>query len=358
MREAAADTWKYSDPENHDLNVALARHHGVAPENIIVGEGADALLGYLVRMIVSEGTPVVTSLGRLPDLQLSCRRLRRALRMRALSRRPRGSRGADRPRQGNRRAADLFRQSRQSDGELERRRHRSAHDRRRPGGRAFSASTRPISNSRRRAPRRRSTWPTRASSASVPSPRPTAWRARGSATASRMRRSRARSTRCAIISASAALPRRARWRRWRTRTYLAQVQGWVGEARGADRRDCGGERPSGAAERDQFRRHRLRAATAFSPRRVVEELAARGIFVRMPFAAPQNRCIRVTAGKPARSRRTRRGAAGGAARRRGPVGFAGPPKADVNAMLSRKDTSAMNEMEERLWLTGLRERQH
>ena len=34
-------------------------------------------------------------------------------------------------------------------------------------------------------------------------------------------------------------------------------------------------------------------------KRMVEELAARGIFVRMPFAAPQNRCIRVTAGKPA-----------------------------------------------------------
>ena len=66
MRDAAPDTWKYSDPENHDLNVALARHHGVAPENIIVGEGADALLGYLVRMIVVEGTPVVTSQGAYP----------------------------------------------------------------------------------------------------------------------------------------------------------------------------------------------------------------------------------------------------------------------------------------------------
>jgi histidinol-phosphate aminotransferase len=31
---------------------------------------------------------------------------------------------------------------------------------------------------------------------------------------------------------------------------------------------------------------------------MVEALAARGVFVRMPFAAPQNRCIRVTAGKP------------------------------------------------------------
>ena len=33
-------------------------------------------------------------------------------------------------------------------------------------------------------------------------------------------------------------------------------------------------------------------------RRVLEELEARDVFVRMPFAAPGNRCIRVTAGRP------------------------------------------------------------
>jgi histidinol-phosphate aminotransferase len=31
---------------------------------------------------------------------------------------------------------------------------------------------------------------------------------------------------------------------------------------------------------------------------VVAGLAERGIFVRMPFAPPQNRCIRVTVGTP------------------------------------------------------------
>jgi histidinol-phosphate aminotransferase len=30
----------------------------------------------------------------------------------------------------------------------------------------------------------------------------------------------------------------------------------------------------------------------------LNELVARGIFVRMPFAAPQDRCIRVSAGLP------------------------------------------------------------
>jgi histidinol-phosphate aminotransferase len=66
MREAAADVWQYGDPENHDLRAAIAAHHGVRPENIVVGEGIDGLLGYLARMVVSEGTPVVTSHGAYP----------------------------------------------------------------------------------------------------------------------------------------------------------------------------------------------------------------------------------------------------------------------------------------------------
>ena len=34
-------------------------------------------------------------------------------------------------------------------------------------------------------------------------------------------------------------------------------------------------------------------------RKVLDELLALGIFVRMPFVAPQDRCIRVSAGRPA-----------------------------------------------------------
>jgi histidinol-phosphate aminotransferase len=66
MAEAAVEVWQYGDPENYDLRVALAKHHGVRSENIVIGEGIDALLGYLVRMTVSEGTPVVTSNGAYP----------------------------------------------------------------------------------------------------------------------------------------------------------------------------------------------------------------------------------------------------------------------------------------------------
>ena len=66
MQAAAVEAWKYGDPEVHDLRAALAAHHGVTPGNIVVGEGIDGLLGYLVRMFVDPGDPVVTSLGAYP----------------------------------------------------------------------------------------------------------------------------------------------------------------------------------------------------------------------------------------------------------------------------------------------------
>ncbi len=66
MAEAAAGVWRYGDPELHDLKAALAAHHGVRPENITVGEGIDGLLGNLVRLLVAPGTPVVTSAGAYP----------------------------------------------------------------------------------------------------------------------------------------------------------------------------------------------------------------------------------------------------------------------------------------------------
>ncbi len=63
---AAAEVWKYADPENFELKAALAAFHGVGVANIVVGEGIDALLGYLVRLLVAPGVPVVTSLGAYP----------------------------------------------------------------------------------------------------------------------------------------------------------------------------------------------------------------------------------------------------------------------------------------------------
>lgn len=66
MANAAADAWMYGDPEVFDLRTALGAHHGVDIGNIIVGEGIDGLLGYLVRMLVGEGDAVVTSDGAYP----------------------------------------------------------------------------------------------------------------------------------------------------------------------------------------------------------------------------------------------------------------------------------------------------
>ncbi|HCV71472.1 pyridoxal phosphate-dependent aminotransferase [Agrobacterium tumefaciens] len=66
MRDAAAETWMYSDPENFELKEALAIHHGVSRGNIAIGGGVDGLLGEIVRLIVEPGTPVVTSLGGYP----------------------------------------------------------------------------------------------------------------------------------------------------------------------------------------------------------------------------------------------------------------------------------------------------
>ncbi|CUH63811.1 Histidinol-phosphate aminotransferase 2 [Thalassovita gelatinovora] len=66
IRSAAADLWMYGDPESHDLRGALAAGRGIGVENIVVGEGIDGLLGYLARMLVEVGDTVVTSDGAYP----------------------------------------------------------------------------------------------------------------------------------------------------------------------------------------------------------------------------------------------------------------------------------------------------
>ena len=66
LAKEAPDIWKYGDSQNFDLRTALADHLGVDYANLMVGEGVDGLLGLAVRMVVSPGTPVVTSLGAYP----------------------------------------------------------------------------------------------------------------------------------------------------------------------------------------------------------------------------------------------------------------------------------------------------
>jgi histidinol-phosphate aminotransferase len=66
MQAAAAESWMYGDPENHDLKVALATHLNIAPENITCGGGIDGLLGNMVRLFVNPDDVVATSLGAYP----------------------------------------------------------------------------------------------------------------------------------------------------------------------------------------------------------------------------------------------------------------------------------------------------
>jgi len=66
MRQAVKETWMYGDPESYDLRAALAAHHGVAADEIVVGAGIDGLLDSLVRLTVREGTAVVTTAGAYP----------------------------------------------------------------------------------------------------------------------------------------------------------------------------------------------------------------------------------------------------------------------------------------------------
>jgi len=66
IRRAADEVWMYGDPEHHDLRAALARHHRVRPENVVVGEGIDGLFSVAVRIFLDPGVAVATSLGAYP----------------------------------------------------------------------------------------------------------------------------------------------------------------------------------------------------------------------------------------------------------------------------------------------------
>ena len=66
LQTAAPDAWKYPDPEMHDLRRAIAAHHGCDPAHIMPGEGIDGLLGLITRLIIGPGDSVVTSAGAYP----------------------------------------------------------------------------------------------------------------------------------------------------------------------------------------------------------------------------------------------------------------------------------------------------
>ena len=66
LNSAATDIWMYGDPTSFDLRQALSTHLNCSMGNVVVGEGIDGLLGYLVRLLVDAGDHVVTSDGAYP----------------------------------------------------------------------------------------------------------------------------------------------------------------------------------------------------------------------------------------------------------------------------------------------------
>jgi len=70
MQRAAGENWKYSDPENYDLRNGLADDLGISPENIVIGEGIDGLLGVAARVFIEPGVEAVMPDGAYPTFAL------------------------------------------------------------------------------------------------------------------------------------------------------------------------------------------------------------------------------------------------------------------------------------------------
>ena len=66
IADSTADVFKYGDPDAFDLKKELEKHLKVPCENIIVGEGIDGLKGILCRLMLEQGDIVVTSNGAYP----------------------------------------------------------------------------------------------------------------------------------------------------------------------------------------------------------------------------------------------------------------------------------------------------
>ncbi|AIE85706.1 aminotransferase class I/II-fold pyridoxal phosphate-dependent enzyme [Fimbriimonas ginsengisoli] len=69
MVAQAAQGQNYSQPDGWDLRAAIAAHHGVRVEEVMVGTGIDDLLALLCRAYCDPGDFVVTTLGSYPTLE-------------------------------------------------------------------------------------------------------------------------------------------------------------------------------------------------------------------------------------------------------------------------------------------------
>jgi histidinol-phosphate aminotransferase len=61
MRDSLYNLHRYPDGSCHYLNRALADHLGVAPEQLVLGNGSNEVIEFLVKAFVKEGDEVITS---------------------------------------------------------------------------------------------------------------------------------------------------------------------------------------------------------------------------------------------------------------------------------------------------------
>ena len=66
LRETAAVSFLYGDPEGWDLRQALARRHAIRIENLVLGCGIDELLGLVTQAYLDPGDVAVMSAGGYP----------------------------------------------------------------------------------------------------------------------------------------------------------------------------------------------------------------------------------------------------------------------------------------------------
>jgi histidinol-phosphate aminotransferase len=73
MQQAALESQLYGDPEGFALREALARHHGVTVDHIVLGAGIDELFGVLAQAYLEHGEIAVMSAGAYPTFAYQIR---------------------------------------------------------------------------------------------------------------------------------------------------------------------------------------------------------------------------------------------------------------------------------------------
>jgi len=80
MEQAVRDAHRYPDAGQYDLRLALAEHHGLAREEVVLGNGSSELIDLLIRTYVDANSHVLTSEGSFIAYKMSTESLGREFR--------------------------------------------------------------------------------------------------------------------------------------------------------------------------------------------------------------------------------------------------------------------------------------